>query len=406
MRKRLIIALLTLSLLTPQFSQAATVSQLKSSLTAQQRKAAELRKQIQAYNAALAKKRAESANLKQQIGSLNGKISTTQKKIGEKNATINKSVTETNAVQKTIEQKEQEMDARQDEIAETLRTINTVDQQSLLKSLIIEGSISKFFAQSDYLGTLQGKLQGNLNEVQALKQNLEQHKKKLVTYTIALTNDKERLQNVKEDLRDQEEVKADMLTQTKASEAEYQKLLRQLQSQQSAANNEIMAIERQIQSMLTKPTRSNGGTALQDRLKSFGKVVFSWPVNPYRGISTRFRDPNYPFRRLFEHPGIDIPEPQGTALKAAADGYVAIAKDAGMGYSYILIQHNEGFSTVYGHVSAIYVRSGQYVSRGQLIGRTGAKRGTPGAGPLTTGPHLHLELRKNGVPVDPLKYLP
>ncbi|MBP9779169.1 peptidoglycan DD-metalloendopeptidase family protein [Candidatus Gracilibacteria bacterium] len=133
--------------------------------------------------------------------------------------------------------------------------------------------------------------------------------------------------------------------------------------------------------------------------------VLSWPVQS-REVSTYFRDVGY--HRLFgsQHDAIDIASPQGSDVVSSASGYVYyVLPPTEGGYSYLAIKHPDGFVTVYGHLSEILVRENQFVEGGMVIAKSGGLPGTPGAGPMTTGPHLHYEVWKDKASVDPLRYL-
>jgi len=98
------------------------------------------------------------------------------------------------------------------------------------------------------------------------------------------------------------------------------------------------------------------------------------------------------------HAGIDIGAPYGTAVKAAAGGEVIqTGYFGGYGYS-VMIYHGGGYATWYAHLSSIDVSIGQMVERGSVIGRVGSTG-------WSTGPHLHFEVRINGVPQNPMGYL-
>jgi murein DD-endopeptidase MepM/ murein hydrolase activator NlpD len=98
------------------------------------------------------------------------------------------------------------------------------------------------------------------------------------------------------------------------------------------------------------------------------------------------------------HTGVDISAPAGSKVEAAADGIVLHASpDAGYGNE-IVLDHGYGFTTMYGHLSKMYVVVGQEVKRGQVIGMVGMTG-------KATGPHLHYEVLIHDNPVNPAKYL-
>jgi LysM repeat protein len=100
------------------------------------------------------------------------------------------------------------------------------------------------------------------------------------------------------------------------------------------------------------------------------------------------------------HRALDIAGWTGAPVKASDSGYVVAAgwSDAGYG-NYVVIDHRNGYQTLYGHLSRIYVNAGQSVGRGAVIGLMGSTG-------RSTGPHLHFEIRQSGVQRNPYSYLP
>jgi len=143
------------------------------------------------------------------------------------------------------------------------------------------------------------------------------------------------------------------------------------------------------------PSRSKkkgrpGATAASQIQTEHGKYI--WPV--HGEISSL-----YGVRRGRRHDGLDIRAPRGTPVVAAADGEVAYAKRM-MGYgNLVIVEHPDGFFTVYAHNSVNLVRKGKKVKRGETI----AKVGSTGR---ATGPHVHFEVREGSHARNPLFFLP
>jgi murein DD-endopeptidase MepM/ murein hydrolase activator NlpD len=112
---------------------------------------------------------------------------------------------------------------------------------------------------------------------------------------------------------------------------------------------------------------------------------FGWRIHPILG-----------YRRF--HAGLDFAASYGSTIRAADSGTVIFAGWYGGYGRAIIIDHGGDLTTLYGHTSAVYVSEGQKVERGQPIAAVGSTG-------LSTGPHLHFEVRRNGVPVNPADYL-
>jgi murein DD-endopeptidase MepM/ murein hydrolase activator NlpD len=107
-------------------------------------------------------------------------------------------------------------------------------------------------------------------------------------------------------------------------------------------------------------------------------------------------DPIYKTRKM--HKGMDFTAPKGTKIYATGDGVIKKVQHSRWGYgTHVVISHGYGYATLYGHMSRANVKSGQKVTRGQLIGLVGSTG-------KSTGPHLHYEVHKNGTAVNPVGY--
>lgn len=159
-----------------------------------------------------------------------------------------------------------------------------------------------------------------------------------------------------------------------------------LQRQEKQFLEESKILEERIKQMKLSAQSYVGGQML-------------WPVPSSRRITSYFgvrQHPVFNYSRM--HTGIDIAANQGVNIVAANVGTVKISGWEGGYGNTVLIDHGGGISTLYAHCSTLLVREGQKVKAGDVIARIGSTG-------ISTGPHLHFEVRKNGEPVDPMQYL-
>lgn len=136
---------------------------------------------------------------------------------------------------------------------------------------------------------------------------------------------------------------------------------------------------------------------LQTKREILAHTPSIWPVQGW--VTSDFGFRTNPFTGLTQmHEGIDISNRVGTPVVAPANGFISdIGNDWGHG-KFLVISHGFGMTTRYSHLNKVLVKTGQKVKRGEKI----AEVGTTGK---TTGPHLHYEVRLNGIPVNPMRYI-
>lgn len=292
---------------------------------------------------------------------------------------------------------------------------------SMLKFLFSDDSLAEVETKKTYLDILQNISAGLILDLQKKQANYEKMKAGLLAKRGELVLLQQEIVLRTRALEKMRAGKQELLNETRGQEAIYRKLVEESRRQQLEALAEIVELKSQL-GMIDGQLKTLKGDLSEEAfarllknqsIASLAGVIFPnripkvlWPASPARGITAYYHDSSYKSRFGVTHQAIDFRLTQGSRVSAAAPGIVYKAKDNGKGYSYITIAHPGGLATVYGHISKILVKEGAIVRAGDLIGLSGGIPGTPGAGYMTTGAHLHFELIDHGEHADPLDYLP
>lgn len=368
---------------TPLFVGAqSTITELQGQISERNNRLSEIEKEIAQFEAALREVGAEKQTLQKAIDRLElerdkvqADISYTQNKITNTDLEISKLNLEINKAEESVEQNERA-------IGQILRVINANDNESLLTVLLRHKNISEFWGAVENLETVKNSMSNKVTELNDLKEVLtvkkdEETKKRgdLVTLKSQYSDQQAILQNNKKE-------KDQLLEETQSEEAAYQALLEEKRAVREQLNRELREFEAELQFILDPTTIPTRGTA-----------VFNWPLEnviiTQRFGGTEFAKNNPGIYGRGYHPGLDLGAAVGTKILAPLSGTVrwtdntdAIAGCYAWG-KWILIDHANGLSTLYAHLSHISVTPGQQVSTGEVIGYTGATG-------YVTGPHLHF----------------
>jgi murein DD-endopeptidase MepM/ murein hydrolase activator NlpD len=255
----------------------------------------------------------------------------------------------------------------------------------LIEILFESENIGDFLNKAEYISAISAYDRDMLKVFQEVTQEVKEQEEVIR----AEYEDMEEMQNQlitkQDELKAMVEDKADEIAEL---ESAIKKNAKKLEKLQKAAEDAL----RKQQESANNP--GNAGASVVA-----GSGYFTHPCPGYSRISSSFgwREQPLPGAST-NHKGVDYAAPTGTPIYAAAAGTVTFAAYSGNAGKLIVINHGDGKVTKYMHCNALYVNAGQKVSKGQNIAAVGSTGNS-------TGPHLHLEVRLNGVALNPQNYV-
>ncbi len=383
-KKQFSFILIGLFLLIPiVFSYAETVEELNNKISQKNNDISSLEKEIKQYQNELDSIGKQKSSLSNSIKELDltkkklvANIAVTQKK-------IDKTTLKIQGLSSQIVNKEDSISNNVDAISLYVKETNEFEHSNIMETLLSDSDFTTAWNDIDNMVTIREKIRDKIVELKQVKSELEDTRKQTIDAKKELVSLKTNLADQKKIVEQNTTEKKRLLTQTKNSEANYQKLLKDRLAKKDAFEKEVRDYESKIKFILDPSKLPSGG-------------VLSWPLD-YIYV-TQFFGKTEAGKRLYAngtHNGVDFRASVGTPLKAMADGKVLGTGDTDLtcdGASFgkfVFIQYDNGLSSTYGHLSLIKVSEGQRVVRGEVIGYTGNTG-------YSTGPHLHLSLYASG----------
>lgn len=388
--KRIFVALFVfvflLASVTPAPAGAQDTSAIRDQIREINKEREEIDEEIAKYQQQLQALSQEKQTLQGAIGSLDisrsktqAQISSIQKKISAANLRLDELSLEMRKTENIIELDRQAL-------GQSLRTMYVASDTSLIEQLISANDLADAWVATDNLSALNDALRAHTVALTKAKEELEEQQNSVVVTKTDLSRSNQDLVGQKQALDINRQEKAALLSETQASEAAYQQLIATKNAQRASMEQELSNLEESLR-VAVDPSS----------IPSAGGGVLSWPVDTRvvtqeYGLTPFARGGAYGYDtngKPKPHNGIDFGIPTGTPVKAALSGTVRGwgNTDAIKGcYSFgkwILLDHPNGLSTVYLHLSNISVSKGQEVSTGDIIGNSGNSG-------YSTGPHLHF----------------
>ena len=234
------------------------------------------------------------------------------------------------------------------------------------------------------------------------RENTEELKAEYESYREEVNGKQDALRLEQEKLQAEIDEASELLLGLKADYDDRQAEIAEIAAQEDATNMAISVLVAKLEAERAAAAAAAAHTG-SDEAPDSGAAAYStgsfiFPVASYTYISSRFGERIHPITgELKNHNGMDIASNMGTTVYAADGGRVVLAEWYGGYGNCIMIEHGNGYKTLYGHLSVISVKNGQTVNQGDAIGQVGSTGNS-------TGPHLHFEVYLNGGRIDPEQF--
>lgn len=315
-----------------------------------------------------------------QIQQLSSQISTAKVNLGKKEEAYKKALKNVQIIQGEVNEKQEEMENRQETLRKRVRSIYEGGQAEYLEVLFQSEDISDFISKTEYLSRLIENDQDILTGIRVQQEELDARKDQLVAKV-------DEAKKLKEEAKAAKIYYDSMKSKKEIALAENKREQEDLLIQIEKLEKDSKSLESKIRNL---QSQQKGNTVIGS--------INVWPTPGYQYITSPFAYRIHPItRKKSLHTGVDIAAPNKAKIIAAGSGIVIYSGWYGAYGNSVIIDHGNGISTLYAHMSSMAVSVGKEVTAGQAIGYVGSTG-------WSTGPHLHFEVRKNGVPTNPLVY--